>query len=274
MRSIQTRSRRIFLADLGKAAVGLAVLSACSTGAEEANTTLEASTSSAPPPSDPSTNPPSTVATQVPTTTEVPPTTEASPAAAWERVALGGVSAYIVIRGGEAAVIDTGNPGSEAAIGDTLRALGFDWDNVAHVILTHRHRDHVGSVDAVMTLAAASTAYAGAEDIPNIAAPREVVAVGDEDTVTGLEIIATPGHTAGHISVLDPELSLLIAGDSMIGQGGLPAGPVPQFTSDILMANASVVKMSEFEFDTVVFGHGAPVIGGASAAVKQLAAEL
>ena len=77
-----------------------------------------------------------------------------------------------------------------------------------------------------------------------------------------------------HISVFDPELSLLIAGDSMIGDGGLPAGPSPRFTDDLALANASVVKMAEFQFDTVVFGHGDPVVGGASDAVKQLAAEL
>ena len=276
MRSSQPRSRRIFLADLGKAVVGLAVLGACSDGAEEPTTTVgptSVPTSAAPVTTLGSTTqaPSTTVAsTEAPTTTELPSNTSA----AWERVALGNVSAYVVVRNGEAAVIDTGNPGSESAIGETVQALGVGWEDVAHVILTHRHRDHVGSTDAVMALAAGATAYAGAEDIPNIISPREIVSVSDNDSVGGLEIIATPGHTPGHISVFDPELSLLIAGDSMIGQGGGPAGPSPQFTADILMANASVVKMAEFQFDSVVFGHGEPVIGGASDLVRELAGQL
>lgn len=218
----------------------------------------------------PTTAPPETVdSTAEPSTTNPP-----SQVARWERVVLGNVSAYVVVRGGEAAVVDTGNPGSESAIGATIEALGAGWDDVAHVILTHRHPDHIGSVDAVMALAAGANAYAGADDIPSINAPRDVTAVGDDDSVAGLEIIATPGHTAGHISVFDRELSLLIAGDSMNGSSGGVVGPNPRFTADMELANASVVKMAGFEFDTVVFGHGDPVVGGAAEAVRALALEL
>ena len=39
-------------------------------------------------------------------------------------------------------------------------------------------------------------------------------------------------------------------------------------------ARESVEKLAGFQFDTVVFGHGDPVEGGADAAVKELAATL
>ncbi|NND01800.1 MAG: MBL fold metallo-hydrolase [Acidimicrobiia bacterium] len=276
MRSIEPRSRRVFLADFGKVVVGMAVLGACSDGEADPTTTAVSPSSSTTSASSTTqattTQPPETSAT----TTEAPTSTEAlaGSAAAWERVDLGNVSAYVVVRAGEAVVVDTGNPGSEAAIGDTIQALGLVWDDVAHLILTHRHPDHIGSTDAVMALAAGATAYAGAEDIPSINAPREIVVVGDSDIVSGLEIIETPGHTPGHISVLDTELSLLIAGDAMNGADGGVVGPNPRFTSDLEIANASVVKMAGFQFDTVVFGHGEPVIAGAADLVRALAAEL
>ena len=71
------------------------------------------------------------------------------------------VSAYILYRGGEAALVDTGVEGSAAAIEAALGEAGLDWDSVGHVILTHKHPDHAGSVDEVMAQATGATLYAG-----------------------------------------------------------------------------------------------------------------
>ena len=48
-------------------------------------------------------------------------------APAWTRVNLGFVSAYILVRGGEAAIVDTGVAGSARAIEAALGAVGLDW---------------------------------------------------------------------------------------------------------------------------------------------------
>ena len=136
------------------------------------------------------------------------------------------------------------------------------------------HPDHQGSLPAVMEAAPGATAYAGEADIPDIRAPRPIVAVGDGDVVAGLEIIATPGHTPGHVAVLDGELSLLMAGDAMVGDAGDAGGPVPRFTTDLAQAHASVAKLAGLDFDAVVFGHGEPVLTGGTAAVAALAARL
>jgi glyoxylase-like metal-dependent hydrolase (beta-lactamase superfamily II) len=92
--------------------------------------------------------------------------------------------------------------------------------------------------------------------------------------VFGLEIIATPGHTPGHICVLDPIGGLLVAGDALNGNAGGVVGPNPQFSADMSMANESVKKLAAFTFDTILFGHGEPVIGGADDQVAALAAGL
>ena len=107
------------------------------------------------------------------------------------------MSAYILSRDGEAAIVDTGTGGSADAIEASLTAVGLDWSAVAHLILTHQHGDHVGSAPDVMERAADATGYAGAEDLAAIVVPRPLTAVADGDDVFGLTIITTPGHTAG-----------------------------------------------------------------------------
>ena len=257
-------SRRGFLYDLGKGTLALAVLglAACTDSAEPPDTVSTTSTTNEL--SSTSSSPPETTTTQPPTTTAV----------AWQRVNLGFVSAFIVVRGGEAAIVDTGVEGSESDIEAGLVAIGVDWNAVGHVILTHRHGDHQGSLPAVLAAAADATGYAGAGDLAAITSPRPLVSVGDGDKVFDLEIIETPGHTPGHISVLSADASLLIAGDALNGENGGVIGPNPQFSPDMATANLSVKKLAGFQFDTVVFGHGEPVEGNAAALVAELAESL
>ena len=152
------------------------------------------------------------------------------------------MSAYVLGRGGEAAIVDTGVAGSEGTIGDALSAAGLGWDAVGHVILTHRHRDHAGSIDAVVAAAKDATAYAGAADIPSITTTRPLTAVADGETVFGLRIVATPGHTLGHIAVLDEAGGLLVAGDALRTAEGALAGSNPDFTDDVAQAKASIAR--------------------------------
>lgn len=165
------------------------------------------------------------------------------------------------------AIVDTG---VESDIGAGLISLGLDWSAVGHVILTHRHGDHQGSLPAVLTAAAGANAYAGAGDLTAITSPRPIVSVGDGDKVLDLEIIETPGHTPGHISVLSPEAGLLIAGDALNGNNGRVTGADPQYSPDMTTTNLS----KSWHYDTVVFGHGEPVEGNAAVVVAEPAATL
>ena len=247
-------ARRTFVAELGRGTVALAVLgivgrSPGSTGSDRAapgGATASADGGSAPP------------ASPSPTT--------------WHRVPLGFVSAYILARGGEAAIVDAGVPGSEDAIEAALTAAGLGWSSVGHLVLTHRHNDHVGSAAAVLGRAPDATAYAGVADASRIAVPRALVTVGDGDRVFDLEIVTAPGHTPGSICVLDAVAGVLVAGDALRSAGGRPTGPNPQFTEDMDLAMASVRKLAGLRFDTLLVGHGDPVEGAASAAVAEFGA--
>ena len=248
-------TRRAFLRDLGQGTVAIAMvgfgLAACGTGGEDETET-----------------------TPLPSPGTGSGTASAPGGVAWSRVDLGNVSAYLLVRRGEAAVVDTGNPGNFGDIAATLEAISVDWSDVSHVILTHLHGDHIGSLGDVMAAAPDAVGYAGAPDIPGIPSPRPLTAVGDGDRVFGLQIIATPGHTPGSISVLDAASGLLLAGDALNGQDGGVVGANPRYSADMTEADASVRKLATFQFDTVVFGHGEPVVGGAGARVAALADSL
>lgn len=279
MRDHNGISRRAFMMDLGKGTLAVAVFGltavACSSDDPSAETTTTAAIaggSTEPPTTSPETT--SAETTSPATTSPATTSPQAISAATWERVNLGFVSAYILARDGEAAIVDTGVEGSEAAIAESLGVLGLGWGDVGHVIVTHLHRDHQGSLPAVLGNAPDASAYAGAADIPQITSPRELIAVGDGDTVLDLEIIDTPGHTPGHISVYDRAGGLLVAGDALNGANGGVIGANPDFTPDMATAGLSIAKLATLTFDTVVFGHGEPVVGGASQQVADLAASL
>jgi glyoxylase-like metal-dependent hydrolase (beta-lactamase superfamily II) len=186
----------------------------------------------------------------------------------------GFVSAYVMVRGNEAVLVDTGVAGSAAAIGEVVQHAGLGWDAVQHVILTHYHSDHAGSVGDVLGLASQAAVYAGGADIPRINAPREIAPVVDGQEVFGLQIIATPGHTPGHISVFDPIGSTLVTGDAVVNFGGRLASSPPQFTADVAQAAESVRKMAGLSFERLLFMHGEPIESGGSTELAKLAASL
>jgi len=275
MSSIYQVTRRTFLTEVSRgvfaiAILGTGIVAACSSTSGESSTTsgAEPSTTGA----DPTTS-----------TTEETTTTEASAAGGVtvQRVTLGGVAAYVLVRGAEAVIVDTGNPGDAGDIEAGLSEVGLGWSDVGNVILTHRHPDHVGSLGPVMDNASQAIGYAGDADVPSINSPRPLTPVGDGDTVFGLSIIDTPGHTEGSISVYDPLASVLVVGDAMNGRGGGVSGDAsgvtganPRFSSDMEQAAESIKKMAGLEFDSLYFGHGDPLEGNASQMVADLAATL
>jgi glyoxylase-like metal-dependent hydrolase (beta-lactamase superfamily II) len=266
--------RRLFLVDLGRAGLAVAVLgvAGCATSTSSSPPSSASATASASNGDGSQASASAGAASPAASGAASPPGGgSAGGATAWQRVNLGFVSAYILARGGEAAVVDTGVVGSEGAIADGLAAAGLGWTDVGHVILTHQHQDHAGSASAVLEAAPDAMGYAGAEDIPAIAVPRALVPVADGDQVFGLRIVATPGHTKGHVAVLDEAGGILVAGDALGTTGGRPTPPNPGFTEDMDEATASIAKLGGLAFETLLVGHGDPIESGASAAVKAIA---
>lgn len=260
-------TRRMILKDMGKAGLALIVLGTAACSSDP--------TGNATPTEEPGATTMSTPGTTTTTAAAASTTTASStsPGHEWHRVDLDFVSAYILYRGGEAALVDTGVAGSEATIEEALGEIGLGWGDVGHLIITHRHPDHQGSAEAAITASGASW-YAGAGDIDAVTAPTQGISVGDGDGIFDLQVIETPGHTPGHIAVLDPASGVLVAGDALNGEDGRVAGPNAQFSENMDQANASVSKLAGFEYEVALFGHGEPVVGGASSQVAALAESL
>lgn len=190
------------------------------------------------------------------------------------QVATDFVNSYVLARGQEIAIVDTGLPNNVGKFGDVIQTAGLGWDAVNHIIVTHLHGDHVGGLGEVAAEASSATIYAGKEDVSGIDSPRPLQGLNDGDEVFGMQIIGTPGHTLGHISIYDPTASFFVAGDAFVNTENTLAGPSARFSTDIDQAQESVKKVAQLDFEIALFGHGDPIEAGASEAIKALAADL
>ncbi len=236
------------------------VAAACSSGESGSSSSTSPSTSTA----TTSTAVPGTAAT---TTTAMVVTATGAPITELvtsKRVNLDFVSAYI---------IDTGVRGSATAIAAAVAEYGNSWVDVGYVIATHEHGDHVGSLNEVIAQAGEADVFAGDLDVAEIASDRSITALFDRDMGNGVAVVTTPGHTRGHISLLDPDIGLF-SGDAINGANGGVIGPNPRYTSDMDTALASVKKLATFSYEPVFFGRGEAVLVGGSAAVGTLADSL
>ena len=88
----------------------------------------------------------------------------------------------------------------------------------------------------------------------------------------GVEVIHTPGHTPGHLSLFVRKEKLLIAGDALRVEQGELVGPSETATPDMDSAKASLRKLTDYDIDRVLCYHGGYCGRGASARIKELSA--
>jgi glyoxylase-like metal-dependent hydrolase (beta-lactamase superfamily II) len=179
----------------------------------------------------------------------------------WARIGDMARSGYVLVRAGEATIVDTGDWCMPDVIEGALMAVDLDWSAVGSVVVTHKHPDHWMGLSSALERAPDAVAFAGAADIPHIASPRPIVAVGAGDRVMSLAIIPTPGHTPGHIAVHDEAAGVLVVGDAIGNPGhGLQ---LLNTSEDVPQTRASVGILAGLSFDTLLPGHGDPIVGGA-----------
>ena len=192
----------------------------------------------------------------------------------WSRVNLDFVSAYVLVRGKEAAVVDTGVGGSADAIGEVLDQAGPGWAGVRHVVLTHKHPDHAGSISDVLTEASSATGYIGQADLSEVDVEGGSACSADGDDVFGLQIARHPRPHRGAPVGLRPGHRGPGRRRRADNEGAL-AGSNPEFTEDMAAAVASVRKTGPACADGRSWsGTATRSSDGAAAALEHLASSL
>jgi glyoxylase-like metal-dependent hydrolase (beta-lactamase superfamily II) len=152
---------------------------------------------------------------------------------------------------------------------------------IRRIALTHGHGDHVGSLDALKQRLGNSVEVLMPEiDAQIHAGEREKtrgswpkietvpdVRLKEGDRVGSLEVVATPGHTPGHVSFLDTRDRALIAGDVFTSYGRVettsrlywrfPLATTATWDKEQNLASAQ--KLRTLEPATLFVGHGPAV---------------
>lgn len=203
---------------------------------------------------------------------------------------------YVVAEGKELTVIDTGMPRSSGKVLNYIEKMGRQPPDVSRIVLTHFHIDHAGGAHELRKRTNARLAV-HEEDADFVAGrksqtkPKNIlfravssfikftpvipdIVLKENDKVGRLVVIHTPGHTAGSISLYEPERRVLFVGDAVRFTDGKLVGPPEQFTADMNRAIESIGKISRLDFDVMLSGHGEPLKPDASGKVKEFYASL
>lgn len=214
---------------------------------------------------------------------------------------------WYVIANETVTVVDCGFRGYHDQLPNVLAQLGRSLDSVAAVVLTHYHSDHVGSAERIRSETGA-TVYVPADDAEGVRTGKVPLPGGlmsslwrprmmrymahaarnggakvrpveslrtyqDGDVLTsagGLRVVHTPGHTAGHCSLLLERSGVLFAGDALATvdffTGRARPSLVP-FNEDAARARASLSRLESLDADVVAVGHGSPFRGTPAEAI-------
>lgn len=218
------------------------------------------------------------------------------------RIELDFVNVYVCKDGDRLTLFDTGIASSAPLIRRAFDERDWDIARIGQIVLSHYHDDHRGSAAELAAVSSARVLVHAADALvvrgdaqqaePDIteaerklfenlpptpaAAACEVdleLHEGEHvDLLGGARVVSVPGHTPGSMALFAEGRSVLFTGDVVAAfEGRALMGP---FNADRKQAWASFQKLAEMEFDVACVGHGAPIVGGASALVRDSARQL
>ena len=215
------------------------------------------------------------------------------------------INTYLVENPDGLTLVDTGTSSAGPSLVRSIRLLGFDPRDVGRVVLTHWHRDHMGSAARFAASSANPEVFIGRRDIApatgrqprphEAAAPGDVTRLGrllsplftpgpavqqataldDGQRIDGSDLIVvdSPGHTAGSISLHLPDRGVLLAGDALFNILRLTRGPATVRSARTDEAQ-TLQRLADLDFEVLGVGHGPPVVTDARARLGRLAQRL
>lgn len=213
----------------------------------------------------------------------------------------GSSRAYLIANGSRSVLVDAGNAGRSRRVLAAAAKAGISPADIALVVITHTHFDHVGSLAALQKTTRAPVLVhameadclrAGSSPFPagtnaygrfisrlgrrfftrlsRFAPVEPEIVIGEPYSLAhlGLEamVLPTPGHTAGSLSVVIAGQTALV-GDSAFGI--LPHTAYPPFANDPPRLLESWRSLLDTGCRVFLPGHGRPV--SRSLLVKSLA---
>jgi len=200
----------------------------------------------------------------------------------------GFVNAYLVREDDGFTLVDTTMPRTGQALIDAAASAGGP---IRRIALTHGHGDHVGSVGELKEKLGADVQVLLPELDARILAGEKVVEgkltgswpkvtwapdvrLAPGDRVGSLEVVASPGHSPGHVAFLDTRDRTLIAGDVFTTFGTtavsnhfywrFPLAAMATFDKAQDLASARALR--ELDPALLVVGHG-PAVAAPGAAM-------
>ncbi|WP_028973200.1 MBL fold metallo-hydrolase [Spirochaeta cellobiosiphila] len=205
----------------------------------------------------------------------------------------------IIYNDNDLVLCDTGYPNQEDQIEKELNRLGFSLKDITKIIITHHDHDHVGSLKAIKDKYNTITIISSENEAMYIENQRKSLRLSqaieynktlDEEhanfgrqfvtylksiksckvdqkveegdyIIPGLQVIATPGHTPGHLSFYDENSETFIAGDSLAIEDNKLVIANPEFTLDKEGCIQSINKIAKMEPKKIICYHGGVMEG-------------